>query len=226
MTATIPFTLTNYLSTLAYFEDLPQRDIIHLANHCIKHTYAPNQVIFLEGDSANGIWMIKSGRVKIAKLNPDGEEHILHLLGPKDTFNDIAALDCGKNPATATALSQVEVWLLTAEALETAILNNSELGLKVIRVLAHRVRLLVHRIESLTLYSVIARLSRFLLEQTVNPSLQGPGITRMAIAAHLATTPPTISHALRKLGEMGAIEFDRHHITITNHNLIESIAML
>lgn len=220
------FTLTDYLSTLAYFEDLSSRDVAHLANHCIRHTFAPNQIIFLEGDSANGIWIIQTGRVKIAKLNPDGEEHILHLLGPKDTFNDIAALDCGNNPATAIALSHVEVWLLTAEALETAILNNSQLGLKVIRVLAHRVRLLVHRIESLTLYSVIARLSRFLLEQTVNPSLQGPGITRMAIAAHLATTPPTISHALRKLGEMGAIEFDRQQIIIIDHSLIESIAML
>jgi len=226
MKSTSHFSITNFLNTLAYFEDMTTQELNTLSRHCLRYTYAPNELIFLEDDIARGMWILESGSVKIYKLNAEGEEHILHLLGEKDTFNDIAAFDRGKNPANASALSKVKVWLVTTEALEKAILDNSELGLKIIRVLANRVRMLVHRIEDLTLYSVIARLARFLLEQSDNPSLSGPGITRMAIAAHLATTPPTISHALRKLGEMGAIEFNRHQIIITNEDLLKSIAMI
>jgi len=65
-----------------------------------------------------------------------------------------------------------------------------------------------------------------LLAQAENPSLSGPGVTRAAIAAHLATTPETISRALAKLQEAGAIRFDRHRIIITNGELLRSMAVL
>jgi CRP-like cAMP-binding protein len=98
--------------------------------------------------------------------------------------------------------------------------------LNVIRLLAVRVRSLVSQIEDLALYSVIVRLSRFLLKQSEDPSLSGPGITRTAIAGHINTTPQTISNVLHSLEEMGAIQFDRHRIVILNENLLRSIAML
>jgi len=96
----------------------------------------------------------------------------------------------------------------------------------VIEVLSSRLRLFTHQIENLTLYSVVVRVARFLLQQIENPSLSGPGVTRMAMAAHLSTTPQTISTVLRELESMGAIEFDRHHIRIVRDDLLRTIALL
>jgi CRP-like cAMP-binding protein len=88
------------------------------------------------------------------------------------------------------------------------------------------VRGLIRTVEDLSMYSVTVRLARFLLLQSEDPSLSGPGVTRTTIAAHLATTPQTISVALRELESTGAIEFDRHRIVILDETLLRDIALL
>lgn len=76
------------------------------------------------------------------------------------------------------------------------------------------------------MYSVTVRVARLLLNQVDDPALSGTGVTRAALAAHLATTPQTISTALREIEITGAIEFDRHQIRILREDLLRSIAML
>jgi len=220
------FSLPEYLSSLTYFQELEPSKVEALARLTIKRDFVPDAAIFHEGEHALGLWIIERGRVKVFKINADGEEHILHLLGPRNTFNDIAVLDGGANPANASALSQVIAWLLPTEVLREAMASDSRLALNIIRILAGRVRNLVHQIEDLALYSVTIRLARFLLKQAGDPALSGPGITRAAIAAHLGTKPETISRALRALEEAGTIQFDRHRIIIVREDLLRSIAAL
>jgi CRP-like cAMP-binding protein len=68
-------------------------------------------------------------------------------------------------------------------------------------------------------------LAGFLLLQSKNPSLNGLGISRTAIAARLATTPETVSRALRELEDKGAIRFDRHRIVILAPDLLQAISL-
>lgn len=218
--------LRTFLPELVYFEDLSDDELDQLAQASVRRHYNAGEIIFLGDDPATGLWIVEKGRIKIYKISPDGIEHILHILGPRDTFNDIATFDGGKNPADAAALSQTEVDVIPAEVLINLIAENSSFAMKVVRVLAKRVRSLVGKIESLALYSVTVRLSRFLLDQIEDPSLSGPGVTRTAIAAHLATTPQTISNALRELEHAGVIKFDRHRIWITDEHKLRSIALV
>ncbi len=148
------------------------------------------------------------------------------MLGPGDSFNDIAALDGGITPANAIAMSPVSAWLLPTEIMDRALERYPAMARAALKMMGTRIRALGHQIEDLTLYPVIVRLARFLLAQSENPSLSGPGVTRAAIAAHLATTPETISRALAKLQDTGVIRFDRHKIMITNAELLRTIAVL
>lgn len=220
-------TIQNHISSVIYFTGITSEEIAYVTNNSLLRTFAANEVIFIEGEPALGLWIVESGRVKIHKLSPDGSEHILHLRGPGKTFNDIGALDGGNNPANATALSaKVQVWLIPSEVITYVLTHNPQIALNVIRLLSNRVRSLVGQIEDLALYSVIVRLARFLIKQTQDPSLSGPGITRTAIAAHLNTTPQTISVALRELETAGAIRFDRHQITIVDDMRLRAIALI
>jgi CRP-like cAMP-binding protein len=219
--------LKNHIQSIVYFQGIAEDEITYIVENSLLRTFSAAEMIFLEGEPADGLWVVESGHVKIFKLNPDGGEHILHLRGPGKTFNDIAALDGGSNPANASALSQeAQVWLVPSEIITNVLSQNVRLALNTIRLLATRVRSLVDQIEDLALYSVIVRLARFLLKQAEDPSLSGPGITRTAIAAHINTTPQTISNVLHSLEEAGAIRFDRHRIIIVNEHILRSIALL
>ena len=220
-------TIQSYVSSVIYFRGITSEEITYVTNNSVLRTFTANELIFLEGEPAQGLWIVESGRVKIYKLSPDGNEHILHLRGPGKTFNDIGALDGGANPANAAALSaEVQVWLVPTDIITHVLTHNPQVALNVIRLLAKRVRSLVGQIEDLALYSVIVRLARFLIKQVDDPSLSGPGVTRTAIAAHLNTTPQTISVALRELEAAGAIEFDRHQITIVDETQLRAIALI
>lgn len=217
--------ITPLINAIPYFEGITSDELAHVTRNSLSRVYTVGEMLFLEGDPAEGLWIVEQGNVKIFKLNPDGGEHILHLCGPGRTFNDIAALDGGNNPANAAALSPTaQVWLIPGETIAHVLARNPQVALNVIRLLAARVRSLVGQIEDLALYSVIVRLARFLLKQAEDPSLSG--VSRTAIAAHINTTPQTISNVLRTLEEAGAIQFDRHRLVIVNEHILRSIAML
>jgi CRP/FNR family transcriptional regulator len=93
----VPLPIKNQINSICYFEGVTEGEVSHISHNSISllHTYTANERIFLEGEAAQGLWIVESGRAKIYKLSPDGNEHILHLRGPGKTFNDIGALDGG-----------------------------------------------------------------------------------------------------------------------------------
>lgn len=224
--STTEFSLSERLSQHLYFRNLAPGGVEMLASSALRRHFAAGEVLFLEGDPSAGLWVVERGRIKVYKLHVEGREHILHLLGPGDSFNEVAALDGGPNPANAGALSDAVVWTVPADVIQSMLARDPSLAQAVIRGMSERMRMLVGQIEALALYAVQARLARFLIDRSEDPALEGPGITRAAIAAHLATTPETVSRALRALEEAGAIRFDRHRIVIVDLDLLSSLALL
>lgn len=220
------FTLKPILRAHLYFAGASDDHLDELAESARRRPFEAGQLLFLTGEPAAGLWIIEEGHVKIVKSLTDGREHILHLLGPGNTFNDVPAFDGGPNVASAIAVTAGAAWILPAETLRDALARHHDLALGVIKGLNSRIRQLVLQIEDLALRSVAARLARFLLEQRENPTLAGPAITRALIATHLGTTPETVSRVLRTLEESGALAFDRHRIIIRNTALLREIAML
>lgn len=219
------FSLADRLASLPYFRAMSLDRLAVLASHALCRHFTAQEMILIQGEPTSGLWVVEEGRVKVFRLSPDGREHILLLIGPGESFNDIPALDGGPNPANAVALSEVTAWTLPSEALLAELRADPDLALAVIGILSQRMRGLVQQIEDLALCSVTARLARFLLKQMTDASLSGPGVTRATIAAHLATTPETVSRALRTLEKIGALRFDRQRIIIVREDLLRSVAM-
>lgn len=220
------FSVISFLQTHPTFASVPAERLATLAEQATRRTFASEEVLFLTGEPSAGLWIVESGRVKVYKTTAEGREHVLHLQGPGESFNDIPALDGSPNAASAMTISDAAIWNIPANAIRRALETDHELALGVIDALTTRIRHLVVQIEDLALRSVTARLARFLLEQAETPNLRHPAVTRAVIATHLATMPETVSRALRTLEETGAIAFDRHRITISRPDLLREIAML
>lgn len=209
-----------------YFAHLSESQLSALSRQAVRQEFASGEIIFLEGEPSAGLWFLESGRVKAYKLSPDGQEYILRLFGPGDTFNDLAALDQAPNAASTMAVTAVSAWILAESVFAAALRDDHELALAIVRGLVGRVRELVGRTEDLALRPVTARLAHFLLAQVHDPTLAHPAVTRALIASHLATTPESISRSLRVLEEAGAIRFDRHRILIVKPDILRQQAQL
>lgn len=226
-TLMMPQDLQAHMRKVSYLEALSEAECRELARRCQARTFGNAELIFTEGAPADGLWLVERGSVKVFKLGADGTEHILHLLARGNTFNEIAALDGGVNPAHAASLHpETLLWLLPCDVLQRVVSQNPAVALATIRFLTQRVRALVNHIENIALYSVVVRLARFLFRQEADPALRAHGITRTAIAAHINTTPQTVSVALRELEASGAIQFNRHQIIIVDETILRAIALL
>jgi CRP/FNR family transcriptional regulator len=218
--------LTSFFRKLPYFAFVSEDQLEKLTRHAIHHQFAPEQIIFLEGEQSSGLVIVEEGQVKAFKLSPDGQEYILQFFGPGDVINILAALDNLPNVANTMAVTQVETWTIPVEVFSAALHADHELTLAVLKGLVGRMRELVGRVEDLALRPITARLANFLLEQIKDPTLSHPTITRVLIANYLATTPESISRSLRNLEAAGAIQFDRHRIIIVNLDILRQIAQL
>ena len=204
------------LAAVPYLHGLPEGVLVALAARTQLRRFAAAGVIFNEGDPSAGLFLIEQGVVKISRFSQKGREHILHLLHRGDTFNDVAALDGGPNPATATAYTDAAVWHVGHADLRDVADQHPALDWAFITSLAGRTRHLVGLVEDLTARSVKGRLARLLLEQAqANAAAEIPALlTQEEMANRLGTVREMVSRALRSLAAQGVIEFDRHRIVI------------
>lgn len=209
-----------------YFCDLTLSQLEMLAEKVQCYRFEQGEIIFLDGAPTAGLWVVNEGHVKIFKTSSEGSEHIVHFVGPGDSFNDVSVMDGGPNPASAAALTQVIACNLSHEAIADAIRKDPELALCLIHSLAARARFLVNQVEELALYSVTTRVARFLVKQEVDPSFNAAApVNRTTLASHLAIKPETLSRALSALEAAGAIATSRTSLIVQDVELLRVIAM-
>jgi CRP/FNR family cyclic AMP-dependent transcriptional regulator len=98
-------------------------------------TLKAGSVIFREGDAANELFVIKSGQVRIQIGNRTITE-----LGAESIFGEMALIDSEPRSATAVAITDVELVPVTEKQFLFLVGQTPYFALKVMRVLAQRLR--------------------------------------------------------------------------------------
>ena len=204
--------------TVPYLTALPLEIIRTLATAASCHRYEAGTLIFTEGDPVSGLFFIEEGTVKICRYSKEGREQILSLFNRGDTFNDVAALDGGPNPATAIAFTDVIMWRIARPDLQQIVQRYPALAWALIESIARRTRHLVGLVQDLSLRSVKGRLAKLLLEQARAQAGTQDSVPRMLtqeeMASRLGTVREVVGRALRSLVASDLIALDRHQIVI------------
>jgi len=207
------------LRSLPYFRPLDDDTLESVAAQAVRCAYEPEEVIFLEGEPCAGLFVVHSGHVKIYKASREGREQILTIIGPRDSFNDVAVFDGGPNPASAQAMDAVEVCVIDRPAMINLFARYPRLAQTVVAMLAARARMLVNMVEDLSLHSVTARLAKLLLEQAAQRD--APPLTHQQMAARLGTVREMVSRALRDLETEGMLRREGRQIVILDRAALE-----
>ena len=219
----------NLVRSVPYFAELPEAALTALASCAVNRTFERGCMVFLEGDPCAGLWLVESGIVKVYQLSPQGREQILHTISPGGTFNDVAVLDGGPNPASVATLTEASLWVISRGDIQRLARQHPELAWALIESVARRTRHLVQMVEDLALRSVRARLARLLLVEAGRTAGAGElrreqMMTQSDMAARLGTVREMIGRALRDLADAGLIELDRHRIVISDRERLQAEA--
>ncbi len=137
-------TLAYFLGTVPTFANLGRRDLSFLETLVHIRNYNPGETVFSEGDIGSGMYIIRSGKIRIEMKDEQGQDQIQADLETGDFFGEIALTTPRRRIATATATEQtVLVGLFRADVLDAirkhpAIASKILLGLT--RVLSERLQ--------------------------------------------------------------------------------------
>ncbi len=213
------------LSAAPYFANLDERTLETVARAAIRQDYDTDQIVFLEGEPCEGLYVVQDGWLKAVKLSLEGREQILNIVGPGEAFNALGVFVGMPNPATVVALEPATVWLIRRDTMLRLLDEHPGLARTIIQTLAERVLHLVDLVEDLSLRTVEARLARQLLEQSEAGVVERRRwATQAEMAACLGTVPDVLNRALRSLAEEGLIEAERHQIRVLNSQGLEDKA--
>jgi signal transduction histidine kinase len=102
--------------------------------------FVDDQVIFKEGDSGDGMYVLGSGGVQISALVPQGDRKALARLKPGDYFGEMAVIDNEPRSASATAEGDTVVYYLPRELVLKLLERSPLLAVRLIQEFSHRMR--------------------------------------------------------------------------------------
>lgn len=192
----------------ALFAELDDREVASVAAVAKSRHYDRDEVVMHEDESGDVFCFIRSGKVKITMISPEGKEIILSLLGPGDFFGEMSLLDNQPRSATVLATEDLELLTIWRNDFLKILAENFSITSKVLVELSRRLRNAVSRIESLATMDVYGRLARFLLElardhgkQLENGYVAVTRPTHQAIANTIGTSRETVSRLIHDLME-------------------------
>jgi len=214
-----PPRLKTLLAKVRHFDGLQPEVQERLAESAALRRFNAGQVIYVEGEPAESIFIIASGWIKATRISHDGREQALLFLRMGEIFGDVAVFSHAPYPGTVTALEDVELWMIPAETLLQLTETYSDLAMAVIRHLGDRVLYYVDMIDDLSLCSVEARLARTLLKhaKVIEGRLMVPRETWTTfdeMAVRLGTVRDVLSRSLKTLEAEGLLEVKRREIIL------------
>ncbi len=219
--------LLKRLQTFEFLRGLDKETLSRLAQNSTWKVYAPDAVVFWEGDTESNLYYLQYGSLKVLKSSADGREQVLRFISAGEMFNEVGVLANRANPATAVALEESGIWLLPRQALEELILAHPQTALQIIENMADKIIGLVTLAADLSLKTVEARYAKLLLDQAEGDVIERQRSTNLTeMASHLGTVPDVLSRVIRELTKAGLIEMDKHSIRILDHAGLAERAML
>ncbi|CAB5144107.1 Hcp transcriptional regulator HcpR (Crp/Fnr family) [Olavius algarvensis associated proteobacterium Delta 3] len=179
--------------------------------------YPKGAAIFMEGDNADGFYIVAGGQVKIFKLSLEGKEHILHIFGPGHPFGEVPMFSGGKFPANAQSTRKSRLLYLPKASFIRLITSNPQLCLNMLADLSLRLRQFTIQIENLSLKEVPGRLASYLIylaDEQGNPDAVSLNISKGQLASLLGTIPETLSRIFAKMTGDGLIRVQGREIRL------------
>jgi CRP/FNR family cyclic AMP-dependent transcriptional regulator len=178
--------------------------------------YAAHTVIISEGDLADSLYIILTGRVKVFASNEAGKEVTLVTHGPGEYVGEMS-LDGGVRSASVMTLEPTTCSVVTGANLRQFVAAHPDFAMHLIHKLIWRVRQATDSVKSLALQDVYGRIVRLLQDLAVPQSgvlVVGERLTQQDIAERVGSSREMVSRIFKDLTTGGYITVAAGRVTI------------
>jgi CRP/FNR family transcriptional regulator, cyclic AMP receptor protein len=214
------------IRSVPLFSTLTDEEFNKLAHVFVMRAYRKNQIIFLEEETGSYMYLVLSGKVKVAKAVSGGKEAILAIHRAGDFFGEMSLLDGKTAPATVTAMEDAKIISLSGADFHKYLLHNEKVMLQIIHVLCARLRQ-VWQTQSQSHESADARIRLGIYDLAKKHGIRDAHgtiidlkITHQELADMVGTSRETVTRALAHLREQGIIEISARRMTVLNEQAL------
>ena len=211
------------LAQVPLFNSLGDDELARLARGTRELTAARGEILFHKGDAPSGFYLILDGQVKLALTSARGNEKVVDVIGPGQTFGEAVMFMDATHVVFAQALVETRLLLISRAVLLGELENDPQLARKMLAALSMRLHHLIADVEAYSLHSGRQRIIGYLLREHDDsdadekkelavrlPSSKG------VVASRLNLTQEHFSRILHELSEAGLIVVEGRRITITD----------
>jgi CRP/FNR family transcriptional regulator len=224
---------------LGTLERLPQfqaldRDVLErLAGISRPRSFSRGEPVFFQGDRSSAFYAVHSGRVRMFRPGPDGREHVVHTVGPGQSFAEAAVFQFDTYPVSAQAvLPDTRLVAVPSAPFLALFAAEPRLARAMVSSLCQRLLYLVQRVEELSVPSSAARLARYVLALPSRASTETTGsslevelpMSKKDLALHLAMTPETLSRHLARWRDAGWVRAEGRTLAVQDPEGLETDA--
>ncbi len=204
--------LSHLLRRSPLFAELKDEDLQRLESSLIRRRYPKGQVIFHRGDEGGSLYILQKGRVKVVIPSPRGEEMILAILSEGEIMGELSLIDGKRRSATVETLEETEVLCLRREDFLELLRMSFDAAIKVMQVLAQRLRSADALLAETHFLDVSSRVARKLLELgrafghvTEEGIRIGVKVTQKDLASMVGATRESVNKQLKWFRTQGLV---------------------
>ena len=178
-------------------------------------THSKKQIIFAQGDAADSVHYIQSGKVKVTVVSQEGKEAVVAMLGNDEFFGEGCLIGQPKRLATAMAMTECVTMQVDKSEIQRVIKNEAAFSqMFVSHILASNARIEEALVDQL-FNSTEKRLARALLlmanfGKEGRPEPVVAKISQETLAEMIGTTRSRVSHFMNNFRRLGFISYNGH----------------
>ena len=210
------------------FCDLDPAAFDQLCRYAKRSSLKRGAPIFSRGDPGNSLYAVISGTVKISISSAEGRNAILNLIGPGETFGEVALLDGLARTADATANTNCEIFVIDRREFLPFVRSQPALAMKFIELLCTRLRWTSDQVEEVILQNLPGRLASALIRLTEKHKLAPAGraiaITQQEISEMVGMTRESINKQLRIWASRNWVRLEHGAIVVLDASALQALA--
>jgi len=217
--------VSEFLQNINIFSNLSDTALHDIEDLFVLRKYPKGSMIILEEEYGDIVFIVSKGTVKITRVNDEGKEVILSLMGIYDIVGELSIIDGEARSANVLAQEDCELYAISREDFLEILKNNFEISLTLMGELASRIRKSDQHIEALSLSDAEHRIGVSILNLAEEMGIIRQGMVTIEnlpfqqdIANMSGTSRETVSRILKLFEDKNMLSKSGHKLIIPNYD--------